>query len=478
MSARAPRLLLLTTCLAVACGDDGTGSDSATQGVTTLPGTSSSGTSPTSSSGMSQGTGSDSDSATTADAPTSSGPTTSGGVTSSTTTSGGLKLDVGAQADFGVGDCDCNMVSEFGIIWVANSPESTVSKIDTTTVQEVARYRTRADGAGNPSRTSVSISGRAVAVANRHQGLVKIWANPEDCDPNKNGTPGLQTSSGANDVLAWGQDDCVAWYTDFPGFTTQRPVAWAPGIFNEATCRWENERVWTAGCGGGFSPGFGTGDPDVALVDGDTGQILQTVTLAGYGCNGFGPYGGAVDSKGNLWLTLNNGNLAFIDLETLDYQIHPKPADVSSYGMTVDSKDRVWVTSYSQTVGVARYDPMTMTWSTITEIKQYNQSGIAQGADGRIWVAGSFSNMGGLNGVAGIDPETLAVTTYLATSSQGKGVSVDGKGFVWRAGGNIASRIDPDDGTETNYNGLNGAYTYSDMTGFGVANVTGCKPVG
>ena len=90
----------------------------------------------------------------------------------------------------------------------------------------------------------------------------------------------------------------------------------------------------------------------------------------------------------------------------------------------------------------------------------------------------SFANMGGLNGVAGIDPETLAVTTYLATSSQGKGVSVDGKGFVWRAGGNIASRIDPNDGTETNYSGLNGAYTYSDMTGFGVANVTGCKPVG
>ncbi|HEY8378865.1 MAG TPA: hypothetical protein VIK91_20375 [Nannocystis sp.] len=483
MSACLSRFLLLTTCLAPACGDDGdsSASASATMGVTTAPGTTTGGSGPTSTSDMSQGTGSGGATTTTGggEEPTTGGPVSASETGSTgTTTSGEIKLDVGAQVDFGVGDCDCGTASEFGYIWVANSPESTVSKIDTTTMQEVGRYLTRADGMGNPSRTSVSISGRAVAVANRHQGLVKIWANHEDCDPNKNGVPGLQTSSGKNDVLPWGQDDCVAWYTDFPNFTTQRPVAWAPGIFNEALCRWEHERVWTAGCGGGFSPGFGSGDPDVALVDGDTGEILQTVHLAGYGCNGFGPYGGAVDSKGNLWLTLNNGNLAFVDIETFEYQIHPKPANVASYGMTVDSLDRVWVTSYSQDVGVARYDPVTMTWSTITEIKQYQQSGIAQGADGRIWVAGTFTNMGNLQGVAGIDPETLQVTTYLKTTSQGKGVSVDGKGLVWRAGGSVASRVDPGTGTEDTYTGLNGAYTYSDMTGFGVANVTGCQPAG
>lgn len=49
---------------------------------------------------------------------------------------------------------------------------------------------------------------------------------------------------------------------------------------------------------------------------------------------------------------------------------------------------------------------------------------------------------------------------------------------MWRGGGNIVSRIEPDDGTEANYNGLNGAYTYSHMTGFGVADVAGWRPVG
>ena len=42
----------------------------------------------------------------------------------------------------------------------------------------------------------------------------------------------------------------------------------------------------------------------------------------------------------------------------------------------------------------------------------------------------------------------------------------------------MAARIDVDQMSETAYNGLNGAYTYSDMTGFGVANAVGCQPAG
>ena len=51
-------------------------------------------------------------------------------------------------------------------IWVANSPEATVSKINTQTMEEEGRYLTRGDAFGNPSRTSVSLSGNvAVAVS-------------------------------------------------------------------------------------------------------------------------------------------------------------------------------------------------------------------------------------------------------------------------------------------------------------------------
>jgi hypothetical protein len=424
----------------------------------------------------------------------SSGPVTGGHDTAGTGTSAsasadttaateptddGIIFDVGTLVDAPAGDCECGQASSFSYIFIANSPESTVSKIDTLSVTEVGRYLTRADAAGNPSRTSVSISGRAVAVANRHGGLIKIFANETDCiDANGNGV--IDSSTGAADVRAWDQDECVHWYRDFPGWTVQRPVAWAPGTFDPVACRWDDEVVWTAGCGGGFQPGFG-GDntTHVHLIDGETGLDVQTVDLADYSCQGFGPYGGAVDSEGNFWLLQNNGFLARVDRDDFTHQVWPHSANTAPYGLTVDSVGRPWVTSYSAAIGAARFDPATETWAEAPDPVLVNngQSGIAQGADGRIWM-GVSAGAGGL-GVASIDPETLAVVDVFAVPGvQGKGISVDGEGYVWRAGGSTATKIDPDDGSSSAYVGLSSAYTYSDMTGFGVANASGCNPAG
>ncbi len=86
----------------------------------------------------------------------------------------------------------------------------------------------------------MTVDGRAVAVANRYGGVVKIWARAEDC-------AGASTSSGPADVLPGGTDDCVAWYVPFPEATSQRPVAWTSGTLNEVTCEWEDQKLWTAG---------------------------------------------------------------------------------------------------------------------------------------------------------------------------------------------------------------------------------------
>ncbi len=389
---------------------------------------------------------------------------------------GGAIFDVGTISDAPPAGCECGQASEFSYIFIANSPESTVSKIDTNSVDEVGRYLTRGDAAGNPSRTSVSISGRAVVVANRYGGLIKIFANEEDCiDANGNGV--IDTSTGAGDVRAWGQDECVHWFRDFPTWTVQRPVAWAPGVFDAAQCRWEDEAVWTAGCGGG-SPGFG-GDSTthVHYIDGETGLDLQVVDLNDYSCTGFGPYGGAVDSEGNFWMIKNNNQLARVNRSDFTHQIWDRSANTAPYGLTVDASGRPWVTSYSAGAGAARFDPMTETWAEALDpvLIGNGQSGIAQGADGLIWMG---TGVGGL-GVTSIDPETLdVVDTFVVPGVSGKGISVDGDGFVWRAGSSTATRIDPMDGSSTQYTGLNGAYTYSDMTGFGVANASGCNPAG
>jgi hypothetical protein len=76
---------------------------------------------------------------------------------------------------------------EFSYIWVANSGEGTISKIDTQTLVEHGRYRVRPDSAGSPSRTSVNLSGD-VAVANRNGGVTKVYADPADCKES-NGSP-------------------------------------------------------------------------------------------------------------------------------------------------------------------------------------------------------------------------------------------------------------------------------------------------
>lgn len=460
------RSFVLGFALVTACGGGGGGGDA--EGSASAD-TGSSSITPTGS-GSGSGDDSGSGSATMTTAPTT---------TVADGSDDGPIFDVGDDGglDVPAGKCDCGMASAFSYIWVANSPESTVSKIDTNTVQEVGRYLTRPDSAGNPSRTSVSISGKAVAVANRHGGLVKIFSEEADC-VEKNGQPGIQTSTGAGDVLAWDQDECVHWYRDFPTWSVQRPIAWAPGVFSESTCEWSEEAVWTAGCGGS-SPGFG-GDPTthVHLIDGETGVDVMTVDVLNYSCQGFGPYGGAVDYEGNFWLLQNNGQLARVDRDDFTYEIWDHSPGTAPYGLTVDSMGRPWVTSYSQTAGAARFDPVTETWAEALDPILINngQSGIAQGGDGRVWM-GVYGINGNQSGVVSIDPETLdVVDQWPVVGVQGKGISVDGAGYVWRAGGSSATKIDADDGTSMTYMGLNGAYTYSDMTGFGVANANGCTP--
>jgi hypothetical protein len=392
----------------------------------------------------------------------------------------GLKLDVGMWGDAGHhGECGCG-TDEWTYIWVANSSQGSVSKINTRTLVEEGRYRTRPDGGGSPSRTSVSLGGRAVAVANRHGGITKIWARDQFCDPDANGQPGLQTSQGSNDIMAWGDDDCVAWHTSFPEYTTQRPVAWG-GKINPATC--DDDVLWTSGCGGGFQPGFGgNGNVIVNRLDGATGAILDTVEVGGFHCSGFGAYGGAVDGDGNFWIAHNGtgGKLGRIDGETLAVQVVDFPGDgFAGYGLTVDNRGRPWVSSYGGGLGAGVFDPMTQQWTTVAGFA--SQGGIQQGADGRIWsstVAG-YGATNDQNGVVWIDDDAITVGDYVAVPGGTiKGISVDVDGFVWAVTGS-AHKIDPDapyafDGS---YSGLTGPYTYSDMTGWGLQNAT-CNPAG
>ncbi|MBC8069405.1 MAG: hypothetical protein IAG13_13800, partial [Deltaproteobacteria bacterium] len=212
---------------------------------------------------------------------------------------------------------------DFSFIWVANSQEGTVSKIDTQSLEEVGRYRTRADANGSPSRTSVNLNGD-VAVANRTGGVVKIISDVASCPE-----PG-NTSSGAADVKPF-PDGCVDWFTPI-AYSSNRPVAWTSGTFSGVTCRYENTKLWTSG-------GNGPGQIDVMYLDGETGEIEQTVPIPEANWDGFGIYGGASDADGNFWGSqLSVGHLVFVDVDSFDHEAYPMP--LNGYGMTVDEQGR------------------------------------------------------------------------------------------------------------------------------------------
>jgi len=372
-------------------------------------------------------------------------------------TEGEPLFDVGSP-DGGLSCGDMGDGETHSYIWIANSAQGTVSKINTQSLIEEGRYIVRPDSAGNPSRTSVALSGN-VAVANRAGGVVKIYSNPEDCI-DTNGSGAIDTSTGANDIRAWGSEECLAWYTPFP-YQTQRPVAWAQGTFNNGTCRYENEMLWTAGR-------QGPGPADVLLLDGETGVVVNQAVVPNV-IGWAGLYGGAVDTGGNFWSVDHNwdgaSTLVRVDRVTLAVSTWPVVGQVH-YGLAVDPQGRAWLCGNG---GASRFDPVTATWTHLPPANPSSPLGGCMTDDqGVLWHSRYPDAV-----LVGIDTETLAVVETIPIPAYVHGVSIDFDGYVWGVafGGSDAYRVDPITQTVDTVTGLVGAYTYSDMTGFALSSV-------
>lgn len=469
---------LLWTCLAslvaaVALGAcdacDGNGTDQATQGtdamgttamtthgtpdtMATSSPTSTSGSTtdvPTPTTGTSQSTVELMTDATTM---TSNEPST-GTVSMSETDASSGSNTTGGSLDMGSA-CGPPGEPEFSYIWIANTLQGTVSKIDTQTLKEVGRYLVHPDGGkGDPSRTSVSLSG-AVAVANRAGGLTKVHARLADCIES-NGIPGIQTSTDSN-FLSWNIEECRAWYTPM-NYTSQRAVAWTPGTYDKNSCTYEAQKVWTAGANDPLEPGV-----VVHRVDGSTGSVEDTVKVPDVNAAFYGIYGAAVDAKGNFWGSqIGFGDLLYVDAQTLQYKKWPMggPSPTGGYGMTVGASGYVWICNQK----VSRFDPLTETW----KIASVDGSGGCMEDD-----SGTLYMSGGNSSIIALDVETLEVKQNLLVPTYVHGIGIDFHGFVWGVTlSSSAYRVDPEDGTYETFEGLTAAYTLSDMTGFALYNV-------
>ena len=378
-------------------------------------------------------------------------------------TSDDTKFDLGVQPDLPGDGCDDggNGGYEFSYIWIANSNEGTVSKINTETGIEEGRYYTApAQGSGNPSRTSVNLLGD-VAVSNRDPpaSTTKIAAEPERCvDKNGNGT--IETSTGAT-PLNYADDECILWNLPIPSSDHQsgpRPTAWEGAKNATDPCVYDEPRLWI-----GYKDNAQNG---VFLrVDGTTGAIQDTVMGPAWG-SGYGPYGGAVNAEGDLWVTgLGSSHAIHIDSVTLGVTNVGPPPGGAFYGMAVDKTGDLWG-SGSNTVN--HYDVATSSWITLT-LTNGSARGIQIDQDGIAWVA-----LNGQCGVASIDTATDTITNQLIPlpgCGVPVGISIDRDQYVWIVdqAANLAYKMDPDTLTiALTFTALNGPYTYSDMTGSGL----------
>jgi hypothetical protein len=477
-----PRHALLTaTALALACsgGDDGRetmGSATLlTEGTATTTAATDTDTDASTSATTSGGTAGESESQGTTDDSTTSKVSDSDSDSDPTTTTTTDPTDTDTTGD---PPCDGGGGGEFSYLWVSNTDQGSVSRVNTLTLTEEARFWSdpAQSGAADPSRTSVNIDGRFMVVANRGAGTVtKIAANTADCvDRNGNGV--IETSPNKDTLLNYADEECILWTakinTPFSVGAGPRGTTFGLPTFNQKTCEYEDEKVWV----GTLSA---PGQAQMTRLNSYTGEIEATVPLPNWpvnidGINGYAPYGAAIDPDGAVWTTGVFTNVAYrIDPVTLEVQRWDSPNADSHYGMGIDAGGRVWFANWQGHGGVSVFDPKSESWGLVAGSEGNLFRGVATDSAGNVWLS---SNAGGALGcgLIQVNGDALTITNFHTFEQCGTplGIGFDLENKLWLVDYNgWAYQMDPITLEKKLLPIANVHYTYSDITGSGLAGI-------
>lgn len=371
-------------------------------------------------------------------------------------------------------------------MWIANAGEDTVSKIDTTTGREVARYRTGHGPAGQaghvshlgnayagpaPSRTAIDTEGN-LYIANRRfdnrpAEVMKILATG-GVDRNGNGVIDTSSDLDNNGVISGAeilpmadlngdgrvqldevQDERVVWVSQVG----------SAGALGRSLCRDTRGHIWL----GLYNTS------QYFKLDSATGA-----TLAGpISTPGHTPYGCLVDGTGRLWGASLGSTLLEFDTNTDSFVASRSHAAFGSdYGIAIGN-GKVYQALYGGGSFVT-YDPATNSFSNIAA-SSFGALGIAVDSAGNI-VVGNTS--GGVTKFSSTGAVIWAAPAQGGTGEV-RGVQVDSNGDVWLVHRTTANL--------SKYNGTTGAamgvfpvgdqpYTYSDATGIAAFSTT--NPLG
>ncbi|MBI5611255.1 MAG: hypothetical protein HY902_20445 [Deltaproteobacteria bacterium] len=317
-------------------------------------------------------------------------------------------------------------------IWIANSPNNTVSKVDCKTVTEVGRFSVCPD----PSRTSVDLEGNVWVACRGNGAVAKIIAEKKNCI-DKNGNGVIETSTGNQPI---GNDECVK----FIAQPNKGSYARAAGVDKE-------NHVWI---------GYWNSMSLVRLHK-DTGATMEDIAL---GCS---PYGLVIDQQGIIWLQgAGCGGLIRVDpatkVVTKKEQLPALAYPSGAYGINVDNKGRIWVASGNS---ASCFDPKTLQWKVVS-MQWGGGRGIATANDGFVYPA--VDGSGGAVKINGnVDPPQ--VVGFMKGAGGPVGAALDYDGFVWvvNQSGSSATKLDPKTMAAVGTVPVGSSpYTYSDMTGY------------
>lgn len=324
-------------------------------------------------------------------------------------------------------------------IWIANSPQNTVSKLDCKTGKEVGRFTVCPD----PSRTSVDLDGNVWVGCRGGGGVAKIMAETKSCvDKNGNGT--IDTSTGNAPICGTaGCDECVKFIVQPAGTNLVR----AAGVDKE-------NHVWI-----GLWNTHG-----LVRLEPNAGAVVEKVDFAG-----FSPYGLVVDQKGVVWVQGHGSGLVRYDpatkkLDTPATLAALKYPPGGAYGINVDKYGKIWV---SGSGNANRFDPVTLGWTSVTTGVGFGR-GVATSNDGFVYIADSSASKVWIVDANQVPPQFAGSMT---TGSAPVGAALDYDGYVWAVNQseNPGSASKLDSKTKASVGKFpvgQSPYTYSDMTGY------------
>ena len=337
-------------------------------------------------------------------------------------------------------------------LWVANSGEGTVSKIDVNTDTEVGRFYTGlSELNADPSRTSVDLAGD-VFVGNRANNypsgaeyvssVTKIAAHESRCE-DRDGDTIISTSTdstplprndGSDPHVPVGEstDDCVLWTRDINAEPNECTGCRAVAATAETGIDFEvNGHVW-AGCWKNNA---------IYKLHGNTGDVLASYVLPS--CP---PYGFVLDDIDRLWVSCRDAwhgtdpkyaSIAWVDTTTGEEHVIPPITEnwpgganePNPYGIAINAEHQIYITTYDGEL--YRYDEATG-WTLAPDTMPAPTRGVAVDEEG--WV---YAISTGTSDVFLFDPESLTILeTWNASDGSsstdtGNGIAIDFSGDVW-----------------------------------------------